>query len=144
MPSFGPTICGEWSQADTDCTLFLNNVWVGSRWEGTLNVSDPSQRVLTPSCPGQQDCSCAGANADPAAYSAPYKAWLLHNALASMSSFEQGWGWFYWTWKTESAAQWSWELGARAGILPAKVWDRPWNCSGGATDFAGQGLPETY
>src|SRR5690606_12846356 len=29
---FGPTMCGEWSQADTDCATFLNNVNMGSRW----------------------------------------------------------------------------------------------------------------
>ena len=28
---FGPTLCGEWSQADTDCATYLNNVGVGTR-----------------------------------------------------------------------------------------------------------------
>ena len=108
-------------------------------------MTDPSNRVLTPSCPTKNDdCSCAGANADPGSYSAPYKTWLLNNALAQMSSFEQGWGWFYWTWKTEAATQWSWQLGMQAGILPGKVWDRSWSCSSGAPNLAAQGLPETY
>ena len=33
------------------------------------------------------------------------------NAEAQMDSFEKGWGWFYWTWKTEGATQWDWKAG---------------------------------
>ena len=108
-------------------------------------MTDPSSRVLTPTCPAKNDqCSCDGANASPSSYSQQYKTWLLYNAIAQMQSFEQGWGWFYWTWKTESATQWSWQLGMQAGILPDKVWNRSWNCSSGVPDLAGQGLPENY
>ncbi|SLM39801.1 Glycoside hydrolase, superfamily [Lasallia pustulata] len=109
---FGPTLCGEWSQADTDCAPSLNNVNVGSRWTGTLNTGDPSTQILTPSCPPNAGaCDCTPANADPASYSDAYKTWLLRNAEAQMDSFEQGWGWFYWTWVTETAVQWSWRDG---------------------------------
>ncbi|MCJ1430568.1 hypothetical protein MMC29_008486, partial [Sticta canariensis] len=104
---FGPTLCGEWSQADTDCTTYLNNVNTGSRWLGTLQASSPADSILTPSCPKSSDaaaaCSCAEANASPDQYSDPYKKWLMMNAEAQMTSFEQGWGWFYWTWITEDA-----------------------------------------
>ena len=83
------------------------------------------------------------ANADPATYSDIYKKWLLWNALAQMNAFEIGWGWFYWTWKTESAPQWSWETGMGVGILPGKVWDRgEFNCSQTIPNWAG--LPENY
>ena len=116
---------------------------VGSRWAGTMNLNDPSLNVLTPSCPPNSGtCECADANADPADYSAPYKQWLLMNAEAQMTSFEIGWGWFYWTWQTESAVQWSWKLGMQAGILPQKTWDRAYNCSSPAPVFSG--LPENY
>lgn len=146
---FGPTLCGEWSQADTDCTQYLNNVGVGSRWEGTLNmVSTPggsiSGSVLEPTCPTKNSpqCSCKGANADPSDYSDGYKQFLLMFAEAQMHSFEQGWGWFYWTWKTESAPQWSYQSGLSAGMLPAKAYERSFNCSSDIPSFGD--LPEFY
>jgi glucan 1,3-beta-glucosidase len=141
---FGPTMCGEWSQADTDCAQYLNDVGVGSRWEGTLNSPDPSQAVLTPQCPTKNNpqCECTDANANPSSYSAAYKQWLLAFAEAQMQSFEYGWGWFYWTWQTETAVQWSWKLGVQAGILPKTVRDRSFNCNDTMPSFAG--LPENY
>ncbi|GAM88413.1 hypothetical protein ANO11243_064460 [Dothideomycetidae sp. 11243] len=148
---FGPTIFAEWSQADTDCAPYLNNVGVGSRWQGTLNMLDTpggggNASVLSPVCPTNNNprCTCDGANADPSTYSASYKQWLLEFALAQMQSFEQGWGWFYWTWKTEQAAQWSYQAGLAAGTLPSKTWERSWNCSSSVPDYAGLGLPEYY
>jgi glucan 1,3-beta-glucosidase len=143
---FGPTMCGEWSQADTDCAKNLNNVGVGSRWEGSLNTGNASTNVLTPQCPtaSQNSCSCDNANADPSKYSAAYKQWLLMFAQAQMESFEQGWGWFYWTWQTESAVQWSWKLGMKAGILPKTVQDRTFTCKDTIPDFGKMGLAESY
>ncbi|KAL9604638.1 MAG: hypothetical protein Q9219_000358 [cf. Caloplaca sp. 3 TL-2023] len=140
---FGPTICGEWSQADTDCALFLNNVNTGSRWEGTLPTGDPTTSVTTPDCPPNSGtCSCDKANADPGSYSDEYKKWLMMYAEAQMASFEAGWGWFYWTWVTESAPQWSWKAGLAAGILPKKTWQRDFNCTSNVPDF--KDLPESY
>ncbi|KAF2136460.1 glycoside hydrolase family 5 protein [Aplosporella prunicola CBS 121167] len=143
---FGPTMCGEWSQADADCAQYINNVGWGTRWEGTYNTGNDSTNVLQPTCPAlNATCSCANANADPAEYSEPYKKWLLDFALAQMYSFEQGWGWFYWTWKTERATQWSYELGMKAGILPQKVWDRDFSCeTDSIPDFGEMGLPDYY
>ncbi|KAL8719800.1 MAG: hypothetical protein Q9225_003235 [Loekoesia sp. 1 TL-2023] len=140
---FGPTICGEWSQADTDCALYLNNVNTGSRWEGTLPTGDPTTSVTTPDCPPNGGtCSCDKANADPSSYSDDYKQWLMMYAEAQMASFEAGWGWFYWTWVTESATQWSWKAGMAAGILPKKTWQRDFNCTTNIPDF--KNLPENY
>ena len=107
---WGPILNGEYSQADTDCAQYINGVGVGSRWDGTLNSDNASAAVLTPSCPSGQ-CSCAKANADPSQYSDSYKQFLQMYAEAQMYSFEKAWGWFYWTWETESATQWSWKLG---------------------------------
>ena len=141
---FGPTMCGEWSQADTDCAPYLNNVNVGARWTGNMNTGDPKTQVLSPTCPPNSGtCECDDANADPSKYSDVYKKWLLMNAEAQMESFEIGWGWFYWTWITESAVQWSWKLGVEAGILPTKTWIRDFNCTGGTVP-AFEGLPENY
>lgn len=148
---FGPTLCGEWSQADTDCAQYLNNVGVGSRWQGTLNMaSGPGGggdgSVLTPTCPTKNSpqCTCEGANADPSQYTDEYKKWLLMFAEAQMHSFEQGWGWFYWTWQTESAKQWSYKDGMAAGIMPTQASKRDFNCSSDIPDFAALGLPENY
>ena len=116
---FGPTLCGEWSQADTDCTQYLNNVGAGTRWEGTLKSTDRSVSVLTPSCPAKSSaCSCSQANADPGSYSGDYKQWLLMNAQAQMTSFEKAWGWFYWTWVTEGATQWDYKAGEYLRFSP--------------------------
>jgi glucan 1,3-beta-glucosidase len=109
---FGPTMVAEWSQADTDCATYLTNVNQGNRWEGTYNTGDSSTAQTTPDCPTQNSqCSCDSANADPSTYSDTYKEFLQMFAEAQMHSFELGWGWFYWTWKTETSkgggTQWS-------------------------------------
>jgi glucan 1,3-beta-glucosidase len=140
---FGPTIFMEWSQADTDCAPNLNNVGIGSRWEGTFASGDPATQVLSPDCPTRNaQCSCDVANGDPGSYSDEYKSFLKTFAEAQMESFEKGWGWFYWTWATESATQWSYQKGLAAGILPEKAYDRDYNCSQPVPSFGS--LPEYY
>ena len=133
---WGPTVNGEWSQADTDCTPNLNNVGAGSRWAGNLNTNSGAGAVAvnTPSC-DSPPCSCAPANADPSQYSAQYKQFLQMYAEAQMHSFEQAQGWFYWTWKTESATQWSWKLGLAAGILPQKAYQPKFKCDSDVPNF---------
>lgn len=132
--SFGPTLSGEWSQADTDCAPYLNNVNTGSRWTGTLSLPDPSLSVLTPVCP-RKPCSCDRANADPSTYSPSYKQFLQMFAEAQMFAFEKGWGWFYWTWETEGATQWSWRRGREAGILPRKAYEPEFRCDSAVPGF---------
>ena len=148
---FGPTIFGEWSQADTDCAENLNNVGIGSRWEGTLNMASTpggatTGSVLTPTCPTDNNprCSCDEANADTGSYSDTYKQWLLMFSQAQMYSFEYGWGWFYWTWKTESAPQWSYSDALAAGIVPSLAYQRDWDCKQSIPAFGGGDLPEYY
>lgn len=134
---WGPTMNGEFSQADTDCTPNLNNVGAGSRWAGNLdtNTGAGAVSVNTPSC-ATPPCDCSMANANPSTYSALYKQFLKTYAEAQMHSFEQAQGWFYWTWKTESATQWSWKLGMEAGILPALAYQPDFDCSGAVPDFS--------
>ena len=92
---FGSFLCGEFSQADTDCQAYLNDVGFGNRWEGTLSMNGLGANVLTPQCPTQNSprCDCSSANASPSQYSAPYKQWLMMFAEAQMQSYELGWGW---------------------------------------------------
>lgn len=132
---WGPIMNGEWSQADTDCTEYLNNVGVGSRWAGTFNTGDASTQVLTPACPSPP-CSCSQANADPSTYSDDYKQFLQMYAEAQMHAFEQAWGWFYWTWETENAVQWSWKQGLQAGILPSKAYSPQFSCNSAVPSFS--------
>ncbi|KAF1828478.1 glycoside hydrolase [Decorospora gaudefroyi] len=144
---FGPTMCGEWSQADTDCTQYINNVNTGTRWEGTLHSTSSTASVLAPQCPLQSaQCSCDAANADPKDYSDEYRRWLYQFAIGQMDAFEAGWGWFYWTWETERATQWSYRRGREAGILPDKAYERDWTCPDngiqGLDEF--DGLAENY
>ncbi|KAJ9660496.1 hypothetical protein H2201_006918 [Coniosporium apollinis] len=141
---FGPTMCGEWSQADTDCTENINNVGMGSRWEGNLNTGNASTSVLTPLCPAKSGCSCDQANAEPSQWSDAYKDFLLKFSQAQMESFEAGWGWFYWTWDTESAPQWSYKQGMVAGVLPKKAYERSFTCSDPLPDYGAMGLPENF
>lgn len=142
---FGPTMCGEWSQADTDCTQYINNVGTGTRWEGTFNTGNPKSSVLVPQCPLKTSaCNCDKANEDPSKYSAEYKKWLYQFAIAQMDAFEAGWGWFYWTWETEKATQWSYRRGLEAGILPKDAGGRDWTCPKGTDYDAFSGLEEYY
>ncbi|KAI1498102.1 glycoside hydrolase superfamily [Biscogniauxia marginata] len=142
---YGPTMFAEWSQADTDCAKYVTNVGWGNRWEGTYDSGNASTEALTPRCPAKDDsCSCDGANGDASSYSDEYKRFLLMFAEAQMTSFEKGWGWWYWTWDTEDAVQWSYKKGLAAGILPAKAYDRDFNCDSDVPDFGGSGLAETF
>lgn len=115
---FGPTMVGEWSQADTDCVPQLNGVGSGARWDGTFEKTSPM-------CPtADERCNCDKANESPENYSEEYKKFLLIFAIAQMDAFETGWGWFYWTWKAETAAQWSYKHGLDNGYMPEKAYSR--------------------
>lgn len=139
---WGPTICGEWSQADTDCAEYLNDVGRGTRWEGTLDPS--STKAYCPTADTGPTCSCADATADPTTYSSAYKQWLQMYAEAQMSAFETAQGWFYWTWKTESAAQWSYRTAWKNGYMPSKAYTPSFKCGDTIPDFSSLGLPEYY
>ncbi|KAI3111786.1 CAZyme family GH5 [Penicillium roqueforti] len=129
---WGPTICGEWSQADTDCAQYLNNVGRGTRWEGTYSTTS-----TTAYCPtaAEGTCSCSNANEDPSEYSDTYKKFLQTYAEAQMSSFETAMGWFYWTWRTESAAQWSYRTAWKNGYMPSKAYSPSFKCGDTVPDF---------
>ena len=98
--------------------------------------------MLTPTCPKGATCECDDANADPSKYSSTYKQWLQMFAEAQMSSFEIGYGWFYWAWDTEAAVHSSYAKGLAAGILPQLAYHRDFNCTAAGPDYAG--LSEGY
>lgn len=131
---FGPTMVGEWSQADTDCTLHLNGVFNGARWNGTFFGNKPA-------CPTKDEkCDCSKDMADPATFSDEYKLFLQTWAEAQMSAFERSWGWFYWTWKTESAPLWSYQSAWTHGFMPKLAYEKSWKCGDAVPGFGA--LPE--
>lgn len=59
-----------------------------------------------------------------------------------MSAFETAQGWFYWTWKTERAAQWSYSTAWKGGFMPKKAFAPAFRCGDDVPDFGN--LPEYY
>ena len=82
------------------------------------------------------------ANANATSFTAEYKLFLKTWAEAQMHSFERSWGWFYWTWKTESAPLWSYQAGLEGKYMPALAYQRDWDCSKPVPSFGS--LPEYY
>ncbi|KAF9086855.1 hypothetical protein BGX23_008538 [Mortierella sp. AD031] len=106
--NFGPTMVGEFSVAVNDCATYLNGIGSGYRWDGTFN-SSPYRH--------SPDSTCAGTN-DASTYTAEYKTFLKQFFLAQVEAYEQGAGWFYWKFKTESNPLWSYFDGVENGWLP--------------------------
>uniref|UniRef100_A0A060T6J2 glucan 1,3-beta-glucosidase n=1 Tax=Blastobotrys adeninivorans TaxID=409370 RepID=A0A060T6J2_BLAAD len=149
MTGHGATMVGEWSQADNDCTLYVNNVGVGSRWEGDFNPGFDTEPVLTPSCPEGSNCTCDPSNSSPDSYSDAYKTFLKDFAEAQMQTFvaNGAWGYMYWTWDTEGekSTQWSYKKSRDAGMMPKLAYDHSsfYSCSN-TTDYSALGLSESY
>lgn len=141
----GPTFIGEWSQADNDCTVYVNSVGSGSRWEGDVEKKTEGS-IMT--CAGNQTCSCSASNADPSSYSDMYKQFLLNFAEVQMEVFESSgsWGSMYWTWDTETleSSQWSYKKARNAGTMPQVAYNRTYSCNMPTPDYGALGLSESY
>lgn len=100
------TIVGEWTTAATDCARYLNGRGVGSRYDGSY----PGSTYVG-------DCSQFTGSGNN--FSSDYKAFLRRFWEAQVTSWEQGGvGWIFWTWKTESADEWSYSAGLQYGWIP--------------------------
>lgn len=112
MTNFGMTTAGEFSNAVTDCGLFLNNVGEGTRYEGTYSSGGPwpSQGSCTPWTDWQN-------------WDQTMKDGTKQFALASMDALQN---WFFWTWKIGPSSAsgkvetpgWSYQLGLENGWMP--------------------------
>lgn len=112
MSGFGLTVAGEWSNAVTDCALFLTGVNAGTRYQGnwTGGGNFPTIGDCTPWNNYQSWDN--GTKAD-------YQTF----ALATMDALQN---WFFWTWKignsswsgTVESPQWSYQLGLEQGWMP--------------------------
>jgi len=115
---FGPTLVGEFSSATNDCATYLNGVGVGYRWNGTFvednGVVGPA--ACQPEKNGEIEgyCSCEEQNRV-GYYTPEYRKFLSDFTQTQMDAFEQGLGWFYWNFKTEKNALWSYFDGVEQG-----------------------------
>jgi glucan 1,3-beta-glucosidase len=110
MNQFGLSGAGEWSNAVTDCGLYVNGVGLGTRYEGTY----PPVSKVTGDCTEWTDYQ---------KWSTSKKADVKRFAMASMDALGN---YFFWTWRIgESKAsgkveapQWSYKLGLEEGWMP--------------------------
>jgi glucan 1,3-beta-glucosidase len=111
---------------------------------------DPSN--TTPACPtatgtdsvtkGSTACSCTIPNSPVSSYTNDYKKFLQTYAESQISAYEQAMGWFYWTWQTESAPQWSYKQARAGGFMPQLAYEPAFKCGDAIPDFGS--LPEYY
>ncbi|GLB35077.1 putative glycoside hydrolase family 5 protein [Lyophyllum shimeji] len=110
MSAFGLTAAGEFSNAVTDCGLWLNGVNLGTRYEGTY----PGSGARVGDCTTWTDWQ---------KYDAATKAAIKNFALASMDALQN---YFFWTWKIGNSSvtgkvetpAWSYQLGLENGWMP--------------------------
>ncbi|KAF1831191.1 glycoside hydrolase [Decorospora gaudefroyi] len=99
------TFVGEWTSAMTDCAKYLNGFGRGARYDGTLGGS-----TRVGDCSWQNDLS---------KWPASYKDDTRRYIEAQIAAFEsKTQGWFWWNFKTESAAEWDAFQLIDAGIFP--------------------------
>ncbi|KAI1764497.1 glucan 1,3-beta-glucosidase precursor [Hypoxylon sp. FL1150] len=104
------TISGEFSGALTDCAKWLNGRGVGARYDGTFNYNGQSSSFIA-ACDGKSPGSVDNLPEAERTNIAEFVA-------AQMVAYEKAAGWIFWTWKTESAPEWSFKDLANAGIIP--------------------------
>ncbi|KAF9228587.1 glycoside hydrolase family 5 protein [Gyrodon lividus] len=110
MSAFGLSAAGEFSNAVTDCGLWVNGVGLGTRYEGTY----PGNWPVVGSCTPWTDWQT---------WDTTMKTGIMNFALASMDALQN---WFFWTWKIGNSSvtgvvgspQWSYSLGLQNGWMP--------------------------
>jgi len=105
------TVVGEWTPAPNDCAKYLNGRGIGSRYDGSF---PGSTRVG----------SCTGLTGKASTFSQSYKTFLRQFWEAQTITYEKGRGWIQWTWKTESADEWSYKAGLANGWIPQNPTNR--------------------
>lgn len=96
----------------SSCAKWLNGLGKGARYDGTL--------------PGFSKIgSCAGKySGTVAALSAADKSNLRHFIEAQLDAYESRTGWFFWTWRTESAPEWHMKDLLKNGLFPQPLTSR--------------------
>ncbi|KAG0051958.1 hypothetical protein BGZ89_003355 [Linnemannia elongata] len=134
--AFGPTLVGEFSSATNDCATYLNGIGVGYRWDGSFQPEEDrikglplDEAACQPKLHGAEEgyCSCKEQNRI-GYYTPEYRKFLSDFTQTQMDAFEQGLGWFYWNFKTETNALWSYFDGVEQGWIPKDANNRPGGC----------------
>ncbi|KAG2175164.1 hypothetical protein INT44_007652 [Umbelopsis vinacea] len=122
---FGPTIVGEWSAADTDCAMWLNNVGQGSRWDGTFY--DEQGNLANKSCP---KCSCKY-RSEASVWPSGYQQFLQMYVDAQIDAFSGSYGFFFWNFKVEGGSEphWSYFDLVDMGVAPANIAEPTFSCA---------------
>ncbi|KAL8935915.1 MAG: hypothetical protein Q9216_005197 [Gyalolechia sp. 2 TL-2023] len=101
-----PIVVGEWTGAQTDCAKWLNGLGKGARYDGTFPDSS-----YTGDCIGKYTGSVNELSSDD-------KNNIRSYLEAQLDAYEQHTGWFFWTWKTESAPEWDMQDLIAGGLFP--------------------------
>ena len=105
-------IVGEWTGAQTDCARWLNGLGRGARYDQTFGNGN-----YHGSCDRKYEGTVAGMlQVD--------KTNLEYYIEAQLDAYEQGTGWVFWTWKTESAPEWNLRDLIREGLFPQPLTSR--------------------
>lgn len=100
-------IVGEWSAAMTDCAHWLNGVGRGARYDNTFQ----GDGVI-----GQ----CRFSN-DYTKMTAADRENTIRIINTQLQQYSQLNGFFFWTWKTENAVEWSLQMLTELGMFPHPV-----------------------
>lgn len=127
------TVVGEWTGAQTEfvnppfplrgdtarltifirsCAKWLNGLGKGARYDGTF----PGFSKVG-NCNGKYTGSAAALSGDD-------KYNIRRFIEAQLDAYEQRTGWFFWTWKTESAPEWNMQDLLRNGLFPQPLTSR--------------------
>ena len=68
--------------------------------------------------------SCKPFTGKGSTFSDTYKAFLRKYWEAQVMTYEKGYGWIQWTWKTENADEWSYQGGLANGWIPKDPTER--------------------
>ena len=111
-----PGVVGEWTGAQTDCAKYLNGRNKGARYDGTFTGPQGGSNYVG-DCKGKDTGTVAGLSSDD-------KSNIRAFVEAQLDAYEQGAGWVFWTWKTESAPEWSMKDLIAGGLFPQPLDNR--------------------
>ncbi|KAI9299186.1 glycoside hydrolase [Neoconidiobolus thromboides FSU 785] len=117
---FALTVSAEFSLAPNDCGLNLNGVGNGAKYDGTFFDAKPA----CPTCKCDKFINYKG-------FTDNYKKFLKSFVEAQMDAFEEGSGWFFWTYRTENGVNpgWDYSLGLKNGWIPKDAGKREISCA---------------
>lgn len=101
-------VTGEWSGALTDCSKWLNGVGVGARYDGSFNKNGVGSGWIG-SCDGRQDAST---------WTDQQRSDTRRYIEAQLEAYDQGSGWIFWCYKTETSLEWDFRRLTDAGLFP--------------------------